>query len=95
MLRSKAPKLYRGLLPLTSSPPAASFTSSSLLAGGHDLDPAQTPKQQKVGSSKFKLTSIKGLVFLHPTWSGGIAAVSHVHYYTSFSLHLHFFPPFV
>lgn len=47
MLRSKAPQLYRSLLPLQLSLPAASFTSSSLLAGGHDLDPAQTPKQQK------------------------------------------------
>jgi hypothetical protein len=49
MLRSKASEVCRRLGPLRSSVPAAAgISSSSILAAGDALDPAQSPKQQKV-----------------------------------------------
>ncbi|KAL4529330.1 hypothetical protein Ndes2526A_g04124 [Nannochloris sp. 'desiccata'] len=48
MLRSKASEVCRRLVPLQSSIPAtAGISSSSILAAGDALDPAQTSKQQK------------------------------------------------
>jgi ornithine--oxo-acid transaminase len=49
MLRSKASEVCRKLVPLRSHAPAAAagISTSSTLAAGDALDPAQTPKQQK------------------------------------------------
>ena len=49
MLRSKAPKLCRGLWPLAPSAQSAARISTTTIApAGDQLDPAQTPLQQKV-----------------------------------------------